>query len=413
LAKVALPRYTRPKELKDGKLAYFWEPPHWARPPAQRNGRLCPLRACPLGSDIGDAWKKAEALNVGLDEWRRGDIGTSTAAPGSVRWLFSWYQKQRKFTKNAAKTQSDYRKIMEAVASLPMRVGEFGQRTAAMVDAEAADKVYDKFAPRGARQALYVVQVCRAVWNVAVRYSAQTGVTSNPWAAMGVSYKAEEGNRPTSRAEYHRYCAKARELGFESMATAASLSFELVQRVWDVFAIPDPDIEGTKPKDRGLKWEDYRPGHSMTVIQSKTGKRITIPLVEHLPDGEKLALYPELEAQLARVWKPGVSGVIVLEERNAKPYQHRRMSDVHRTICDAAGLPKKMTFTGFRHGGATEIGDAGEPDIRPISGHTTLDTAAIYDKITQEKARRIALRRREHIETIEGDGAQDQESGDA
>ena len=83
---------------------------------------------------------------------------------------------------------------------------------------------------------------------------------------------------------------------------------------------------------------------------------------------------------------------------------------MHRRICDAAGLPKLMRFTGFRHGGATEIGDAGEVDIRPISGHSKLDTTAIYNKINEEKARRISVRRREHIAAL-GAAARD-DAGD-
>ena len=73
------------------------------------------------------------------------------------------------------------------------------------------------------------------------------------------------------------------------------------------------------------------------------------------------------------------------------------MSKIHRPICDAAGLPSEMTFTGFRHGGITELGDAGEDDVRPISGHTELKTTAIYNKMSRQKALRIARKRREHI----------------
>jgi len=221
---------------------------------------------------------------------------------------------------------------------------------------------------------------------------------------MAISYEPEDGNRPTSRTEYERYRDKARELGFESMATAAALSFELVQRVWDAFGIPDPALPaGARArlnKDRGIKWEDYRPGISITVRQSKTRKPITIPLFDVTGEGERIALYPELEEQLSRVRPAQATGLIVVEERSGKPYKHRRMSTVHRQICDAAKLPKEMKFTGFRHGGATEIGDAGEADIRSISGHSQLNTAAIYNKASQEKARRIARLRREHIAQI-------------
>jgi len=192
------------------------------------------------------------------------------------------------------------------------------------------------------------------------------------------------------------------------MAAAAALSFELLQRVWDVFAIPDPKVplpEGRqRRRARGITWEDYVPAVSIAVRQSKTGKRLTIPLFDRMPDGERLLLYSELENRLAHVRPAGLaSGPIVVEERTGKPYKHRRMSSVHRAICEA-GLPKDMTFTGFRHGGATEIGDAGETDIRSISGHAQLDTTAIYNKVSQAKARRIAHLRREHIQRIAAGG---------
>jgi hypothetical protein len=370
-----------------------------------RNERLCPVKATPLGTNLLKALETAEQLNEALDSWRTASKPAGPT-PGTVDWLFRWYREQRKFTKNSPKTQSDYIKIMNAVATVEMKRGVFGQRKAGAVGPETADKLYEIFLSRGARQALYMVQVCRAVYNWAGRYSTVTGVPKghNPFSGMAISYKPEEGNRPTSRAEYEAYCEKARELGYESMATAAALSFELVQRVWDAFGIPDPELPaGARArlnKDRGIKWEDYRPGVSIKVKQSKTGKPITIPLVDRGGGSDPVALYPELEAQLARV-KPGdATGLIVVEERTGKPYKHRRMSTVHREICDAAKLPKEMKFTGFRHGGATEIGDAGEADIRSISGHAQLNTAAIYNKASEEKARRIAKLRRAHIAEI-------------
>lgn len=116
---------------------------------------------------------------------------------------------------------------------------------------------------------------------------------------------------------------------------------------------------------RGINWDTYKPGVSIGIRQSKTGKRLTIPLFDRMPNGEVLLLYPELEEQLARICPPvPATGPIILEERTGKPYKHRRMSTVHRQICDGAKLPKNMTFTGFRHGGATEIGDSGETDIQ-------------------------------------------------
>jgi hypothetical protein len=353
-----------------------------------------------LGRDLARAIELAEQLNSALDGWRQGE--TREVPTGTVAWLFRWYQGTTKFERTSAKTKADYRKLMAQIADLPMRAGVFGQRAAAKVDAEVADQLYNRFQERGARQATYAMQVCRLVWNWAIRYKKTTGITENPFAGMALSHAVADGNRPTTRAEYNAYRAKARELGYQSMATAAALSFELVQRVWDVFGITDPGAADS-PDDgstRGIRWHDYDHGVSIVVRQSKTSKRIRIPLSDTTGEGDGLVLYPELEEELARTDHGEPGDLIVREERNGQPYKHRGMSSVHRAICEAAGLPKKMTFTGFRHGGATEIGDSGEADIRPISGHTQLDTTAIYNKASEEKARRIALRRREHIRQI-------------
>jgi hypothetical protein len=77
------------------------------------------------------------------------------------------------------------------------------------------------------------------------------------------------------------------------------------------------------------------------------------------------------------------------------------MSTIHRKICVEAGLPKEMTFTGFRRGGSTEPGDADIADIRPITGHKELSTTAIYNKINERKARSIALKRGQYLTQLD------------
>lgn len=92
------------------------------------------------------------------------------------------------------------------------------------------------------------------------------------------------------------------------------------------------------------------------MVQSKTGNPVTLPLsiVVTGEDGkpETVSLYPELEEELARsrTMVTADAEMIVLEERSGEKYRERRMSSIHRQICVEAGLPKDMTFTGFRHG---------------------------------------------------------------
>lgn len=403
---VKTPRYTRPKELADGTIGWFWTLPTWAKPkkgvdgkpvPVMRHGKPCPIESQPLGTDLGKAWAKAKEINDALDRWRKGIDVSAGKEPGTVSWLFGWFRQQPQFTtKIKNKTRSDYRAIMKVIETLPMKNGTaLGTRRVSSIDAPFVDKLYAKLqAEKGHRQATYCMQVCRRVWNLAKRpgYDRLTGVTFNPFEKMGLSSTAKTGNRATSRAEYNLYRETARKLGFQSMATAAAIAFELVNRTWDVFGFSDD--EGNEAV--GALWAGYRPGHSFTLTMSKTGEIKTIPLIDVDNEGNVVPLYPELEEELARTKR--VHSRIIVEERNGQPYQHRRMSSVHRKICDAAGLPKEMTFTGFRHGGATEIGDTGEADTRAISGHKLLETTAIYNKASQRKAIQIGRARRQFID---------------
>jgi hypothetical protein len=378
-----------------------------------RHGVTCPLVSTPLGTDLAAAIAKANNLNEAFKEWRTGK-GGNVLVKGTVAWLFAWYREQDRFKKNAHKTKVDYRKLMDALCAFETKKGQppLGKRMAAKVDATVADNLYRKLRDRGERQATYAMQVCRLVWTWAVRHHRTTGVTENPFNGMGLKSTAAKGNRYTSRAEYTLYRETARAMGYQSMATAAALGFECCQRTWDVFGFVDPEGK----RSRGILWSGYRPGEEITLIQGKTGNPVTLPLYVDVPgeagEVERVLLYPELEEELAR-WRaltPAPDDVIVVEDAGMRQrykaaegqrYSERRMSTVHRAICEKAGLPKNMTFTGFRHGGLTEIGDAGEADPRAVSGHKTLAVTAIYNKASEEKARQIAIARREHIAMLE------------
>jgi hypothetical protein len=241
------------------------------------------------------------------------------------------------------------------------------------------------------------MQVCRRVWNEAIR--AKKVKDPNPFAKMGIKMVAKKGNRANTRAEYDLFRAKAREMGFQSMATAAAIGFELLRRVTDIFGY----IEQPGDEERGFFWEDYEPGVQFAMRQGKTGDAQIIPLradPDPLSDDPEVRdrgalLYPDLEAELARMTRG--KGHIVINERTGKRYTESEATYRWRQIREAAGLPKGFTMTGFRHGGATELGDAGVYDIRPVSGHRTLQQTATYNKATQAKARAAGTARQRHV----------------
>jgi hypothetical protein len=417
LATTKLPAYVQKKELASGKTAFFWVRPRWAHPDnaksddpkkrrlALRNGRLCPVESEPLGTDVGVAIQKGEALTEAFRQWCAGV--DSSQVHGTVRWLFGWYREQDEYTGLKFKTRKGYAEAMEKVAEMPMKVGVLGEKRAKAIDAETADRLYTKARKKhGERMAAMMMQLCRLVWNLAGRRTRETGIkqAENPFSKMGISTKVKGGgNTAATRAQFNAYREAARALGKQSMATAAALCFEGCQRVWDAFGFVDPDGRDT----RGIMWEGYRPGEYLELVQSKTGNYVQIPLVDIIMiDGkpERVPLYPELEEELARSAaaeraRTGKepAGVIVRDERTGQAYTVDYMGKLHRRIRNEAGLPGDIRFTSFRHGGTTEIGDAGEADPRAATGHTTLDTTAIYNKANLEKARRIALLRRQHV----------------
>lgn len=380
MAKVSLPRYMRIRNAAGG-AAYYWQMPDWARPPATRHGRLCPVSSEPLGTDLATAIGKAELLNTFLDEWR---AGVDARPPdGTIRALFAWYRARDRFKELGALSKADYEKYMPVLEAFQLKTTLLGNRQAADITSDHADAVYRAIVKqRGKRAAGHCMQICRRVWFEAIR--AKKIKPPNPFSRMGIKMKAEKGNRPTSREEYDLFRAKARELGIQSMATAAAIAFELVRRTTDVFGyIREPGDE-----DRGFFWEDFRPGESFAMRQGKTGTRQVIPLRGE----DDQVLYPALEEELAR--QGGGEGHIVINEDTGERYTPDESARVFRKIRVAAGLPDGMSFTGFRHGGATELGDVGIEDIRPISGHITLGQTTVYNKVTEKKARRIGETRR-------------------
>jgi hypothetical protein len=72
------------------------------------------------------------------------------------------------------------------------------------------------------------------------------------------------------------------------------------------------------------------------------------------------------------------------------------MSRIVKKIMRAAGLPDKLTFTSFRHGGFTEAGDAELTDaqIRAQSRHTSAKVLPKYVKRTMKQVAAGAKKRR-------------------
>lgn len=186
---------------------------------------------------------------------------------------------------------------------------------------------------------------------------------------------------PATRQEVVTFVCKADELGHSSMGTAALLAFELCQR--------EGDVLGT------MTWGDYRSGVEIRIRQHKTKKMVWVPLAD-----EEGPLYLGLIERLDSTTRRGP--LIVMRDtpdRHSKaylPYKKEHFRHLFRDIANQAGLRKDFTFMSLRHGGLTELGDAGATDqeLMSLSGHRTRQTLSVYTKPTADQARSAARKRR-------------------
>ena len=109
--------------------------------------------------------------------------------------------------------------------------------------------------------------------------------------------------------------------------------------------------------------------------------------------------YPELEERLRKTVRRG--SLIIMRDRQDRkrkehlPYQESWFQHLARKIMNKAGLPDGLSFTSFRHGGMTELGDAEltDQEMMALSAHKQRGMLTVYSKRT-EKQRRTAARKR-------------------
>lgn len=138
------------------------------------------------------------------------------------------------------------------------------------------------------------------------------------------------------------------------------------------------------------------------MLHPKTNEETWFPLF----DDAGLPLYPELMAELDTIKRERIGGLMLCRDwgdRRPWPTWPRpgepdltHMSRKVKEVIRAAGLRDDMTFTSFRHGGFTEMGDADLTDtqIRAQSQHTSSKVMPKYVKRTMRQIADGAKKRR-------------------
>jgi hypothetical protein len=227
----------------------------------------------------------------------------------------------------------------------------------------------------------------------------------NPFSKMGLKKRGPgEKHRETPTAtwgELALFRAKARELGYSSVGTAALAAFEWLQR--------EEHLIGA------FLLSHYRPAerpNAVRVVHPKNGEEAWWPLFdEKQQQPERYPLFPELMAELDAIKAQSVVGIDGLVIR--RDHQHRRgkvplpwitprgdldyFRRIVKKIIRAAGLRDELSFASFRHGGFTEGADADitDAELRAAGRHRSARQLPTYAKRTRKQLISVAQKRRE------------------
>jgi len=379
--------------LKAG-WAYFFDVPTWARAGG------CTIENEPLGLDYDAAVRRAETVLLpAFDSWRSGgetDVpAVEIAKVGTLDWLFAEYRADQRYTKLDVRTRRNHEVGFRLVGGYVMRDGQrLGSVSLAAITTAVTDALYEKLlmADVGHERRTtinHAMKSCRRAWNVAARRNPGKVPLVNPFSKMGL--KSSDRETPTATfEELQSFRAKAVELGHPSLATAALIAWEWLQRERDIFA--SFDVTHYRPKERP---------NAVRVLHVKTSEENWIPLFDN-----SVPLYPELMAELDAIKRERIGGPMLRRDWGKHaPWPTRptpgevdltHMSRKTKEIIRAAGLRDELTFTSFRHGGFTEGADAdlSDAEMRAQGRHKSAKVLPTYAKRTMKQVAEGARKRR-------------------
>jgi hypothetical protein len=403
-----LPRYVRRKRLAGGALAYFFEPPTWARE------QECPVDPEPLGIDYDAAVRRAEDILLpAFDSWRtRGlsDMVPIGPAEGSFDWMVAKFKQQQKFKDTDRHTKRTYLNgtqlfadhvLMDGSRAGTKMVSDFSKGFvdavfAKLLVVESVDAEGNVIRRERRRSAIAAMGACRRAWFVMHRAEEKIVPADNPFAKMGLKKLAPgERKKDTSTATWEElqiFRAEARRLGYGSLATAALTAWEWLQREEHLFGAFE--IGHYRPKERP---------NSVCVVHPKTGEEAWWPLFDET--GQEL--FPELMPELDAIKASMVSGLVFrrdhvhrkrrallpwLAEKGGLDYLRATVKEILRS----AGLREELSFTSFRHGGFTEGADSdlSDAELRAAGRHRSARQLPTYAKRTRKQLISGAQKRR-------------------
>jgi hypothetical protein len=310
---------------------------------------------------------------------------------GTLDWVFAEYRGDRRYTKLDPKSKRNHEVGFALVGGYVLKDGRrLGQARVAVITTAVTDAIYEKLLVVDGRERRttinHAMKSCRRAWNVAARRNPGKLPLVNPFAKMGL--RSSDRETPTATyAELQTFRAKAIEMGLPSLATAALIGWEWLQREEDIFCTFD--VKHYRPKERP---------NTVRVVHDKTHEENWIPLF----DDAGVPLYPELMGELDALKRERIGGLMLCRDWGERiPWPSRRgdldyMRHKVKEIIRAAGLRDELSFTSFRHGGFTEAADAdlSDAEIRAQGRHKSTKVLPRYAKRTMKQVMEGAKKRR-------------------
>lgn len=416
------PRFVKPKPLATGQIAYYFEVPKY------HLDKGCPNLSQPLGTDYivacGEDGEggRAAGLNARFDEWYAIAAGIPIEEPvriGTVDWLFREYKKSAAYlAKVAPRSRGDYERVMKMVADTRTKKEDrIGDRMVKAISPEGADKIYlriigidpdkpiEEQTPKRLRQGEKAVMLCSKAWRVVRRLHPaefrKADDNPDPWNGVAIRRRTKSAKDAVTRDEVYKFAWGCIERGQPEPGAAAVICFEWLQR-------PENVVAGF------IRWADYRNNeypNQIRIEHHKTGKHVLHPLEElqQIEGSDRKVLvrfYEEAEQVLAHVERLGISMIVNPERRRTKnrdrivfkPFTFAGMQHAVQRLRVEIGLPKHFTLDACRHGGMTELEEAGLTDGqgRALSAHTSKAYDG-YAKRTEVRALAATRKRFAHV----------------
>jgi hypothetical protein len=417
------PRFVKPKKLANGQIAYYFEIPKY------HLGKGCPNLGQPLGTDYAVACGedgeggRAAALNARFDEWYSLAAGIPIEEPvkiGTVDWLFREYKKSAAYLEKVSpRSRPDYERTMQSIASLVSKNGgdRLGDRMVKAVSPQGADRIYLRIigidpdkpiegqTPKRLRQGEKAVMLCSKAWRIVRRLHPgefrKADDNPDPWNGVALRRRVKAKKSATTRDDVYKFAWGCVDLGQPEVGAAAVICFEWLQR-------PENVVAGF------IRWADYRnnehPGQ-IRIEHHKTGQMVLHPLEEwQKAEGsdrpQLVKFYDEAEQILARLDRLGIPMIVNPDRRRTKnrdsivfkPYTFAGMQHAVQRLRSEIGLPATFTLDACRHGGMTELEEAGLTDGqgRALSAHTSKAYDG-YAKRTELRALAATRKRFAHV----------------